>query len=125
MATPINCLEKAGATDSFWDPSSSDGSYLDLGDYLLCAIPRLWGYAQIIFVAVAIILVMYLIYQTATNRENSSVLEELTKRWPYVILLAIVAIGGGGTILNIIIKFFGFSDVDFWLKGLDDFISRL
>jgi len=120
MAEPLDCVAESKATLSY-----SGGEFVDLGDYLLCAIPRLWGYAQIIFVAASLILFMYLVYRTVTNRENSTVLEELSKQWPYVILLAIVSIGGAGTILNILLQFFGFGSVDFWLTGLNNFLRNL
>lgn len=122
MAQPTDCLTAAGAP---FDYEASSGQYLDLGDYLLCAVPRLWGYAQIFFVAATLIIFMFLVYKTVTNRENSTVLEELAKQWPYVILLAIVAIGGAGTILNILLKFLGFGDVDYWLTGLNNFLKNL
>lgn len=109
------------------DPSSKqyNGEYYDLGDYLACAIPNIFGYIQMIFVAAAIIIVMHLIYKTATNRDNTSVLEELQKQWPYTIILAIVAIGGAGTILNIALKFLGFGEVQIWLDVLNSFLERL
>ncbi len=118
-----NCLDSAP-----WDAeliSSTNGQYYDLGEYLLCAIPKLWGYAQIIFVTMAIIIVMRLIYKMVTNRDNTTVLEEVQKQWPYVILLAIVAIGGGGTFLNIALKFFGFGGVEVWFGSLSRLLIKL
>lgn len=103
--------------------TASSNEYYDLGDYIACTVSNVWTYAQIILIAVAIIMVMGLIYKTATNRDNTSVLEELQKQWPYTMLLAIVVIGGAGSLLNIALGFFGFGTVDIWLKVLTDFLK--
>jgi hypothetical protein len=132
MATPVNCLSTALSTNDTgahvtggdaWDTPT--GQYIDLGKYIECTIPSIWTSLQIIFIAAAIIIVLYLIYRTATNRDNSSVMEELMKQWPYVLLLAIVVIGGAGTILNMILVFFGFRDVQYWLTYLSGFLNKL
>lgn len=117
-----NCL---GAP---WDlkPFTDDvGVHYDLGDYIGCALKDVVSSAQIIFVALALIIVMRLIYKTVMNRENSTVMEEVMKEWPYVLLLAIIAIGGAGSILDIILKFLGLGGVGTWLDGLNQFLDIL
>lgn len=96
-----------------------------LGDYISCVIKQLWGVFQIIFIAVAIILIMLLIFKYVTNRENSKVLEEMGHQWLYIVLLVIVLIGGAGTLINIILKFLGFQGVQYWLDIFNQYMSDL
>jgi hypothetical protein len=98
---------------------------LIFGDYLSCMIKNLFGVAQIIFIALAIIIVMYLIYRVFTNRDNATVLEEIGKHWIYVALLVVVAIGGAGTFINILLKFFGFEGFDYWLQQINTLLGVL
>ncbi len=106
-----------------WNLPADSGYYFDVGSYINCAVPKAWTTFQIILVAVAIIISMFLIYKTAMNRENSSVLEELAHQWPYTLLLAFVVIGGGGFLLNLFLAFFGLGNVQFWLDALSTFVN--
>ena len=100
------------------------GGYIDLGDYFTCAIPRAFSVFRTILVAIAIIFTLLLIYRMLTNTTNSKIMEEIPTRWLYL-LIFIVLIVGGGSALNIILKFFGFGGVDPWLKIISDLIDSL
>ena len=100
------------------------GGYIDLGDYFNCAIPRAFSVFRTILVAIAIIFTLLLIYKMLTNTTNSKIMEEIPTRWLYL-LIFIVLIVGGGSALNIILKFFGFGGVDPWLQIVSDMIDKL
>lgn len=95
-----------------------------LGKFLPCFLEQTWGFMQKIFVAAAIILGMFLIYKTFTNRDNPKVLEELPSRWGYLILFALLAFGAGGTVLNFAFKLFGFGTLNSWIKPLTDLFAN-
>lgn len=113
------------ATCYYWEFGPGLSAYYDLGEIIQCTVQGIWGVLQIIFIAMALILVSYLIFRVVTNRENSTVLQELSKQWMYVALLAVVAIGGAGTAINILLKFIGFGDVQYWLDALNQVLRDL
>lgn len=96
----------------------------DLGDYLDCAIPRIFSAFRTILVAIAIIFTLLLTYRMLTNTTNSKIMEEIPTRWLYL-LIFVVLIVGGGSALNIILKFFGFGGVDTWLQIINNLIMKL
>src|SRR3990167_5020082 len=71
-----------------------------LGEILPCFLEQIWSFFQMIFVAAALIMGMFLVYKTFTNRENPKVLEELPIKWGYLVIFTLLAFGAGGTILN-------------------------
>ncbi|PIR42952.1 hypothetical protein CO058_00015 [candidate division WWE3 bacterium CG_4_9_14_0_2_um_filter_35_11] len=105
-----------------WDPTPP--AYVDLGDYLSCAIPRVFSAFRTILVAIAIIFTLLLTYKMLTNTSNSKVMEEIPTRWLYLMIFVILIVGGGSA-LNIILKFFGFGGVDTWIQILSDMIDKL
>lgn len=96
----------------------------DLGDYFTCAIPRAFSVFKTILVAIAIIFTLLLTYRMLTNTTNSKVMEEIPTRWLYLIIFLILIVGGGSA-LNIILKFFGFGGVDLWLKIISEMVDSL
>lgn len=88
--------------------------------YLECVLPRVWGIVQTIFVTIAVILAMYLIFKTVTSRDNPDELAQLPSKWMYLIVLVLLAVGAGGTFLNIMLRFLGFGDFDTWLQIIND-----
>lgn len=94
----------------------------ELGPYISCVAGQIFGAVQMIFVAMAVILVLYLIFRTITQRDNQQAMQEIPKHWLYVIILAFLAIGAGGTMLNILLKFLGVGDFQHWLDIFNEFI---
>lgn len=90
-----------------------------LGDFMPWFLKNLWSFFQKIFIAVALIMGMYLVFKTFTNRENSKYLEELPSKWMYMVVFVFLAFGAGGTILNFVLKVFGFGSIDTWLGPLN------
>lgn len=90
-----------------------------LGEYLPLFLKGLWKFFQKIFIALALIMGMYLVFKTFTNRENSKALEELPSKWMYMVVFLFLAFGAGGTILNFILNLFGFGNIDAWLGPLN------
>lgn len=96
----------------------------DLGDYLNCAIPQIFGAFRTILVAIAIVFTLLLIYKMMTNTSNSKVMEEIPQKWLYLIYFVVLLVGGG-TLVNIILKFLGFGGVDPWLALFTNMIDKL
>jgi hypothetical protein len=94
-----------------------------VGAYLLCAMPNLWGFFQTVFIAIAIIFTIFLIYKSVTSRENVKELETLPQRWMFLILFALLAFGAGGTLINILLKFLGFPTVQQWFDVLNNLFT--
>ena len=117
---PLSMQAHAASAPCLTDWDSSP----DLGDYFTCAIPRAFSVFRTILVAVAIIFTLLLTYKMLTNTTNSKIMEEIPTRWLYL-LIFIVLIVGGGSALNIILKFFGFGGVDPWLRIVSDLIDTL
>jgi hypothetical protein len=90
-----------------------------LGAYLPELLKNIWKFFQRIFVAISLIMGMYLAFQTFTNRENSKALEEMPSKWMYMVAFVFLAFGAGGTILNFILRVFGFGNIDTWLGPLN------
>ena len=105
-----------------WDPTPP--AYVDLGDYLSCAIPRVFSAFRTILVAIAIIFTLLLTYKMLTNTSNSKVMEEIPQKWLYLIYFVVLLVGGG-TLVNIILKFLGFGGVDPWLALFTNMIDKL
>ena len=120
---PLSIHASAAAAPCI-DLNPPAGGYIDLGDYFTCALPRAFSVFRTILVAIAIIFTLLLIYRMLTNTTNSKIMEEIPTRWLYL-LIFIVLIVGGGSALNIILKFFGFGGVDPWLKIVSDMIDKL
>ena len=95
-----------------------------LGEIIPCVLNQSWQFMKKIFVAMALILTMYLIFVTVKNRENSKALEELPSKWMYLIIFALLAFGAGGTILNIIFKFLGFGALTQWISWMNTIFSK-
>ena len=117
---PLSIQANAASAPCLTDWDSSP----DLGDYFTCAVPRAFSVFRTILVAIAIIFTLLLTYKMLTNTTNSKIMEEIPTRWLYL-LIFIVLIVGGGSALNIILKFFGFGGVDPWLKIISDLIDSL
>jgi|688.fasta_scaffold00063_2 hypothetical protein len=100
------------------------GDAPSLGKFLPCFLEQIWKFFQKIFVAVALIMGMLLVYKTFTNRENSKVLEELPSKWMYLIIFVFLAFGAGGTILNFVFKLFGFGTLNSWIAPLNEIFSK-
>lgn len=98
-----------------------------VGDYLQCAIPRFWCVFKRVLIALTILFTLILIVKTviALGSANSQEIQQLPMRWVYLILLAFVAIGAVGAILNILLKFFGFGDVNSYLPALNEILNFL
>lgn len=88
-------------------------------------IPNIWTFMQRIFVAVAIILTMYLIYKTVTSRDNPEELKSLPLKWMYLFIMLFLAIGLGGSLLNMIFEFLGFGSIDSYLDLLNTYLTEL
>lgn len=106
-----------------WDNPSK------VGDYLQCAIPRFWCVFKRVLIALTILFSLILIVKTviALGSANSQEIQQLPMRWVYIILLAFVSIGAVGAILNILLQFFGFGDINSYLPALNeilDFLNR-
>lgn len=112
------------ATAPCVDIDPPPGGYIDLGDYFSCAIPRAFSVFKTILVAIAIIFTLLLTYKMLTNTTNSKVMEEIPTRWLYLLIFVFLIVGGG-TALNITLKFFGFGGVDPWLTIVSDVINAL
>ncbi len=121
---PLSTHANAAAAPCITDIDPTAGGYIDLGDYFTCAIPRAFSVFRTILVAIAIIFTLLLTYKMLTNTTNSKIMEEIPTRWLYL-LIFIVLIVGGGSALNIILKFFGFGGVDPWLQLISDLIDKL
>ena len=111
-------------------PSATTGCYNwnspNLGEYLDCVIPALFNVAQLILVALAIIMTILLLYKTfkTLGEANSQELQELPQKWVYIFLLALLTFGAGGTILNIILRLLGFGTVQTWLNILNEWLCK-
>lgn len=116
IAASTKCYDITGTDTSV--PST-------LGGYIECAIPKVWGAFQLVIVAIAILMVMFLIYKTVTNMNNPKELETLPRRWMYVIILGFLAIGAGGTILNFIFKLIGLGSLGDWFAPLNNLLQKL
>jgi hypothetical protein len=110
----------AGCTYS-WDDADNTG----FGNYLSCIIQNTWSTISLLLVAFAIGLAGFLIFKTATQADNEKAWEELPKRWLYLFLLAFIAIGAGGTIINIMLNVLGVGDVDYWLIQLNNLLGNI
>ena len=65
----------------YWGPTGiGTGGTPSIGTYILCSIDRFIGSLQLIFIAFAIILVMYLLYKTVTKADDPKALQEIQKR---------------------------------------------
>ncbi len=102
------------------------GTPPSLGCYIECVLPTVWTMVTYIFAAIAIILVIVLIYKTVTayGSGNAQSLQELPMKWAYVLILALLAIGVGGTILNILLPWLGFPGVDDWIEVFQAFLDN-
>jgi len=116
LALPSSALAASCGYD--WDNAP------DLGDYLNCVIPQAFGAFKTILVAIAIVLTLLLIYKMMTNTSNSKVMEEIPQKWLYLIYFVVLLVGGG-TLVNIILKFLGFGGVDPWLALFTNMIDKL
>lgn len=65
--------------------------------------------AQLILIAIAIILTAYTVYQTVVSQGKPKEMEALPEKWKSIVIMLIMA-GGGGAIINIALKFLGFGD---------------
>jgi len=108
-----------------FDLDSSTGNYYDLGTMITCILGNVWGLVRIILAGALIIMMSLLILKTIQNRENPKVLPELGKNWMYLLLAVIVAIGGAGTLLNILLPFFHLPPVQHWLDIANEFFGNL
>jgi hypothetical protein len=89
------------------------------GAGLKCVLENVWGFMSKIFVAIAIIMTMFLIFKTVTSRENEKELAEIPKKWMYMIIFVLLSFGAGGTVLDFTLRLFGFGGVDSWLLPLN------
>ena len=104
-----------------WNCPTSLGCYVD------CSLGNIVNVAQLILVGVAIIMAIFLIYKTvkAIGSADSQQLQEIPQRWIYLFLLALIVIGAGGTMLNIIMNFLGFGPVSTWLNTFNDLLIKI
>lgn len=109
----------ASACDYNWETLSDP-----IGDYVGCVIGEAFKKVRAIVVAITIILTMFLIFKTVTSVGKPKILEELPQKWLYLILLVILVFGGGA-IINITLKFFGFGNFATLVKPFDDFLNLL
>lgn len=103
-----------------WDAPTED-----LGTYLACILGNAWSILTIVLVGITVIIIALLIVKTIQNRENSKELPNIIKQWQYVLILAVVTIGGIGSFINIILAFLGLPTIDKWLEILNDFLATL
>lgn len=101
-----------------------DGDPPKLGVFLPCFLEQTWKFIQKIMVAIALIMGMFLVYKTFTNRENPKALEEIPMRWMYMIVFIFLAFGAGGTLLNFVFKLFGFGTLNNFITPLNDLFAK-
>lgn len=109
-AQPNACVYPQGKCYDFQEPN--------LGCYLECAVPKLWTGFITLVVAITIIFVMILAFQTVINRENDKFLQEMPKRWLYIILLALFAVGGGSAFISWMFGILKIGTINDWLAGV-------
>ena len=95
-----------------------------LGCYLQCVIPKIWKVIRVVLVAIAIALTMLLIFKSVTSVGKPKALEELPARWKYLLIFVLIVIGGGSA-LNIILRFLGFGGVAPWITVFNHFLNTL
>lgn len=92
-----------------------------LGAYVLCVLPGIWTFIQVIFVAAGIILLMYNVAQYLLNRTNAKFLETFNQKIIFLAAMFLLTAGFGGTLINIFLQVFGLGTINTYL----DSISRV
>ncbi len=96
-----------------------------LGAFLKCMIPRAWQIVQYLMIGIAIVVLMWRIFHTVINRENSKELEQMPTQWFYTIIFLLLAVGAGGTVLNLVFKLLGLGDLSLWINPLNSVLDWL
>ena len=111
----------AGTVCYDWENATSVGNYLE------CFLPQAWDFFKVILIVLTIIFTIWLIIKTvlAVGSANSQEIQGLPVKWIYVILLAFVAIGAAGSIINILLKFFGFGDFNTLIDPINTILDNL
>ncbi len=118
-------LEKANAAANCYGSIALNATPKPLGESMICVLENVWGFMSKIFVAIAIILAMLLVYKTVTNRENEKELAELPQKWMYLIIFILLAFGAGGTVLDFTLRLFGFGGIDTWIQPLNGIFTSI
>lgn len=92
-----------------------------LGAYILCVLPGIWTFLQVIFIAAGLILLMYNVFQYLLNRTNSKFLETFNQKIVFLAAMFLLTAGFGATIINIFLQIFGLGTINTYL----DSISRV
>ena len=95
-----------------------------LGCYIDCVLPNIFDVISVIFVAIAIAMTLWLIFQTIRNSENQEFLQTVGKRWVLLILFIIIVATRGG-IIFIPLKFLGFEGLTAYDSFYQGFIDML
>jgi hypothetical protein len=98
-----------------------------VGAYLECMLPSLWTATSLAFAGIALILIIYLVFKTVTayGGANAQSLQEMPMKWAYLLLFVLLAIGVGGTIINIVLPWLGFPGMLYWTGAFQEFLNEL
>ena len=88
------------------------------GAYIPCLIGNLWGFLQIIFVAVGVILLMINIFTYLYNRSNPKALEAYPSKFMYIIAFFLLSAGFGVTLIDIFLNIMGLGGVANYLNDI-------
>lgn len=103
---------------------SLTGEPPEFAPYLFdCVIPSAWTFLSVMFIAIAVILAMFLLFKTIRSANNPKELELIPQRWMYLIIFALLAIGVGGTLLNFIFNLFDLPNINSYIEHLGEFFQ--